>query len=1092
MRPAPPLSKVLFLASFLIAATVAAQGTRLLRQPNLGEESIAFVYGADIWTADRDGGNVRRITSTPAVEGSPHLSPDGQWLAFTSDRDGSSEVYVVSSRGGIPTRLTWHPSSDEVRGWTPDGSRILFASTRQTAPSSYNRLWTVSVEGGPVELVSEQWGYDASYNADGSRLALDKMSRWDSEWRAYRGGQNTPIILLDLETQEEVLLPNEKTTDIHPVWVGDDVYFLSDRDLTMNVYAYNVPADELRQVTELTGSDIKWLAGGTQGLILERDGYLHLLNPSTGDLTQLDIEVIGDFPWAEPAWEDVSDRAESISLSPTGKRALMAARGDIFTVPTDKGDSRNLTQTNAAADRAPVWSPMGDRIAWFSDAGGEGYALQLTDQSGLGESVQIPIGESKMAWDPTWSPDGKLIAFVDDDVRIRIIDLEAETVRTIDTGGNNLDRSRAEPKWSPDSRYLAYVKSGSNNFRQIWAWDTETNMSQPLTDAFADSFSPAWDRDGQHLYLLASTNLALGAGWANTSSMQADPDYKAYVVVLPNDLDSPFLPESDEEAVEETDNESEEQTEEDAKEEKGDGAQDKKSVRVVIDFERISRRTIALPVSGANYYATAAGPEGTLFLAEENPGGQGATLKKFSLEKREASDFAEGVNNFAISADGKKMLFQSGGSWKIADTGGDNGKSGETIKPELTMKLDRLAEWKQIFEEAYRYERDYFYDPNLHGRDWEDVYKRYAPLVPYVRHRDDLTYLLDQLGGELSVGHSFVSGGDTPDTEESKVGLLGADLIQANGRWRIDRIYTTETWNPGLSSPLDRPGLDIRAGLYLVGINGRELTANDNLYRYLDGTAGKQTVLHLNDAPAFTGSREEIVEPIGSENALRQRAWVEDNRRMVDSLSGGRLAYVWVPNTGGSGFVNFNRYYFAQQDKAGAVIDERFNGGGLLDDYMVDLMTRSLRAALTNEVPDGTPFRLPAGILGPKALLINERAGSGGDFFPWVFRQQEAGPLIGATTWGGLVKSSTHYRFIDGGSMTAPDNAVFDPLAGAYIAENVGIAPDIAVRQDAAALEAGRDPQLERAVEEVLRMLEDVESIEVRNPDYPTPAVGGK
>ncbi len=1084
----------LILLLLFTGLVLSAQDTRLLRQPDVGGEAIAFVYGADIWTADRSGNNVRRITSTPAVEGSPHLSPDGQWLAFTSNRDGSEEVYLVSSRGGIPTRLTWHPSSDEVRGWTPDGTRILFASTRQTAPSPFNRLWTVSVDGGPAELVSEQWGYDGSYSPDGQRMAVDKMSRWDSEWRAYRGGQNTPLLLLDLETQEEVLLPNDKTTDVHPVWVGDEVFFLSDRDYTMNVYAYDVANEQLRQVTDLSGSDIKWLAGGPDGLIVERDGYLHMLDPDSGDLERLSIEVVGDFPWAEPEWEDVGKSAESVSLSPTGKRALMAARGDIFTVPTDKGDSRNITQSSGAADRAPLWSPKGDQIAWFTDTEGEGYALHLTDQTGRGTSSSIDIGESKMAWDPAWSPDGKSIAFVDDDVRVRVVDLEEETVQTIDTGGNNLDRGRAAPVWSPDSRYLAYVKSGPNNFRRIWAWDSQTGTSKPLTDEFADSFSPAWDRDGKHLYLLASTNLALGAGWANTSSMQADPDYKAYVIVLPDDLDSPFLPQSDEEEVvdreaEETEEDESEDVESESDEEDEAESED---IEVVIDFDRISRRTIALPVSGANYYATAAGPEGTLFLAEENPGGEGAKLKKFSLEKREATDFADNVRNFAISADGKKILFQSGEQWTIAGTEGENGKSGEAIKPELTMKLDRMAEWQQIFDEAYRYERDYFYDPELHGRDWADVYERYAPLVPYIRHRDDLTYLLDQLGGELSVGHSFVFGGDMPETEDKKVGLLGADLEQSNGRWRIARIYTTETWNPGLSSPLDRPGLNVAAGTYLVGINGQELTAGDNPFRLLDGTSGKQTVLHLNDGPTFAGNREAIVEPIADENNLRQRAWVEDNRRTVDSLSEGRLAYVWVPNTGGSGFVNFNRYYFAQQDKEGAVIDERFNGGGLLDDYMVDLMTRSLRAALTNEVPNGTPFRLPAGILGPKALLINERAGSGGDFFPWVFRQQQAGPLIGATTWGGLVKSSVHYRFVDGGAMTAPDNAVFDPVAGAFIAENAGVAPDIVVRQDAKSLSAGRDPQLERAVEEVLRLLEEEETIEVRNPAYPTPAVGNR
>jgi tricorn protease len=392
-----------------------------------------------------------------------------------------------------------------------------------------------------------------------------------------------------------------------------------------------------------------------------------------------------------------------------------------------------------------------------------------------------------------------------------------------------------------------------------------------------------------------------------------------------------------------------------------------------------------------------------------------------------------------------------------------------------------------MFDEAWRYEKDYFYDPNIHGRDWDEVYKRYAPLIPYVKHRADLTYILDQVNGELSVGHSFVFGGDYPEVETPSVGLLGADLVAENGRWKIARIYNTESWNPGLSSPLDRPGMKVAEGNYLVGINGTEMTTADDPYKMLDGTADVQTVLHINNKPAFEGHWTEIVKPLRNENALRQRGWVEDNRRLVDSLSGGKLGYVWVPNTGGPGFVSFNRYYFAQQDKLGAVIDERFNGGGLLDDYMVDLMTRSLRAALTNEVPGGRPMKLPAGILGPKVLLINELGGSGGDFFPWVFRQQKAGPLIGARTWGGLVKSSVHYALVDGGALTAPDNAVFDPINRKWVAENEGVPPDIDVRQDAKSLQAGRDPQLERAVQEVLKLLSQKPAPEIKVPDYPTP-----
>lgn len=1061
------------LAAFLGQYFSYAQGTRLLRQPDISKEHIVFAYGADLWLADKDGTQLKRLTSTAAVESYPHFSPDGQWIAFSSDRSGSSAVYVVSKDGGMPQRLTWHPSGASVRGWTPDGQHILYASTRGTAPVPHNKLWTVPAGGGPASKVSEQWGFDGAFAQTGKKIAIDKMSRWDTEWRAYRGGQNTPLIILDLEDQSEVLLPHDKTTDIQPTWIGQELFFLSDRDWTMNVWAYNTASGALRQVTRFLETDVKHLNYQEDELVIEQNGYLHLLDPQTGDTRQISIEIQADFPWAATHWEDVSRRATAVSLSPTGKRALMEARGEIFTVPVEYGDPRNLSQSSDAADRRPIWSPKGDQIAWVSDQEGDGYALYLNSQDGLGEAKKIALGESKLIWSPAWSPDGKYLAFADDDVRISVLELEAGTVKTIDTGGNNLDRTRTGLTWAPDSKKLAYVKSGSNNFRRIMIWDAETDTSQPLTDPFADAFAPAWDRDQKHLYFLASTDLALASGWANTSSIQADPSYAAYLVVLQEGQDSPFIPRSDEEKTEEP-------------EEKKPAKDTTATIR--IDFEGIDRRTIALDLPTGNYLSTLSGPAGSVFFAERKPGSPGSTLQKFTLKNREAEEYLSGVRQFSISADGKKLLAQVGPGWQVSNTGGKTGKGGESFQVKLEMKLDRMAEWKQMFEEAWRYERDYFYDPNLHGRDWQVVYQKYAPMVPYIRHRADLTYLLDQMNGELSVGHSFVFGGDYPDTEDSPVGLLGADFTKAAGYWRIDRIFTTESWNPTLSSPLDRPGLRVAEGHYLVGINGQELSSADNLFQALDGTLGKQTILHLNAEPEFTGAWQEVVQPIRSENALRQRAWVEDNRRKVEELSDGKLAYVWVPNTSGGGFVSFNRYFFAQQDKQGAVIDERFNGGGLLDDYMVDLMTRSIRAALTNEVPDGRPFRLPAGILGPKVLLINERAGSGGDFFPWVFRQQNAGPLIGATTWGGLVKSSVHYPLVDGGALTAPDNAVFDPINNEFVAENKGIAPDISVRQTAKALSEGRDPQLERAVREALRLLEEQGTPEVKVPPFNTPA----
>lgn len=1082
-----------------------AQSTLLLRQPSLHANQIAFTYGADVWMADKNGQNVRRITSTQAVESNPMISPDGRHVAFTSNRGGNAAVYIVSTQGGIPKRLTWMPGGASVRDWSPDGSHILFASAYGTAPSSHNYLWKVDKNGGPEIKVSKQWGNDASYAPDGHRLIVDRMRRWDSEWRLYRGGQNTPLIILDTRDNSEVLIPCEKTTDIQPLWLGDMVYFISDRDGTANIWSYNTNDKALSQITTFTGTDVKTLSGYGDELAFERAGSLHLLDLTSNAITTLDITIIGDFPWAEEKWEDVSSRARSASLSPTGKRVLMESRGDIFTVPAKDGAARNITKSSGTADRRPIWSPKGDQIAWFSDKGNSNYKLYFTDQSGLKETTSIDIGESKLGWDLTWSPDGERIAFVDDDTRVKVLTLKDKTWKTIDHAGTNLDRGNMSLTWSPDSKWLAYAKSGSNNLRRIMVWNVGTESPVRLTDEFADATLPAWDRDGKHFYFVASTDVALGSGWANTSAMQADPEYAAYVINLVKDDKSPFVPKSDEEEVKkeepeekdeaaEKENKKDKKKKKEKKEKKDEDAdkkdKDKDELKVVIDFDNIVRRTIALPLPEAYYSTVIAGPKGSVFFGSFNRGSRGLNVKKFSLKDREAKDYVSGASNLSISNDGKSLLGRIQGKWQIMNAAGPSGKDGKSVKVNLKMKLNRVDEWTQIAEEAWRYQRDYFYDQNMHGRDWNLVRERYAPLYPFIRHRSDLTYILDQMNGELSVGHSFVFGGDFPEVERSTLGLLGADFVADQGRWKITNILTTEAWNPGLSGPLDRPGTKIKEGYYLVGINGIELTTDDNLYEHLDGTAGIQTIVHINDKPDFESSWQEVVEPVRSDIGLRRRAWVEDNRRMVDSLSGGKLAYIWVPNTGGGGFVSFNRYFFAQQDKLGAVIDERFNGGGLLDDYMVDLMTRKLRAGLTNEVPDGVAMKLPAGILGPKVLLINELAGSGGDFFPWVFRQQKAGKLIGATTWGGLVKSSVHYGFIDGGAMTAPDNAVFDPINDEWIGENKGIHPDIEVRQDAASLEAGRDPQLERAVTELLNQLGNKSSNQITPPKYSEPSKG--
>lgn len=1077
----------LFLFSILSISLFSQEdATLLIEQPDLNETHITFVYAGDIWVVGIDENEAKRITSTSAIESDPHLSPDGKMIAFTSNRTGAPNVYIVGTDGGNPTQLTYHPSGSYVRGWSNDGSFIFYASSRETSPTGFHRLWKVSKDGGPETGLTLQWAADASYSPDGTKMVVDRIRRWDKEWRVYRGGQNTPISILNLTDKSETLLPHNKTTDVNPIWIKDHIYFLSDRDSTMNIWSYSTSNTKLEQLTSFRGSDIKSLEGNKNELIYEREGSFHLFNLETKTSEQLKIKVTGDFPWAEKQWEDVSKTVRNVSLSSSGKRAIMESRGEIFTVPIEHGDSRNITNSSGVADRSPVWSPIGNKIAWFTDASGKGYVLRIANQDGLSDIKDISIGESKLGWEPTWSPDGKHIAFNDDDVRIRVLNIETEKINTIDVGGVNIERGNLGLSWSPDSKWLSYSKTSPNNFKRIYIWSLDTNKTQPITNELAHSVSPSWDLDGKHLYFISTTNLALGSGWANTSSMMSDPEFNAYVVNLSKEDPSPFELRSDEEGIKKEENKTEEDSKKDKNKDK-DKKKEKDDKNIKIDFDGIEQRTIALPIPEGRYGYTVPGPKGSVFIVEYTESNPGSKVHKFKLEDRESKIFADGVNQFSVSADGNKAIARVGSAWKTYKTSKDEDK-GEALKVILHMHLNRQAEWKQIFEEAWRYQRDYFYDPNMHGRDWNKVYKRYVPLLPYVKHRSSLNYILDQMNGELSVGHSFVSGGDFPDTKQYPTGLLGANLIAKNNRWSIERIFTTESWNPNLSSPLSRPGIKVEEGYYIVGVNGKELKSTDNIFKALQGTQGVQTVLYINKSPDFEGSWKEIVEPIRSENGLRQRAWIEDNRRKVDNLSGGKLAYVWVPNTGGPGFTYFNRYLFAQQDKLGAVIDERFNGGGLLDDYMVDLLTRDLRAAITNEVPNGKAFKLPAGIHGPKVLLINELAGSGGDYFPWVFRHQNAGKLIGQTTWGGLVKSSTHYLFIDGGRMTAPDNAVFDPIEKEWIGENKGISPDIEVRQDAKSLNEGKDPQLERAVEELLKQLKNIKEPNMTPPPFSKPA----
>lgn len=1082
-------SRLALSVSLVLPLAAGAQGTRLLRQPTLAGSMIVFEYGGDLWSVGRDGGDARRLTSTPAVEADPQLSPDGKWLAFTSNRSGVDAVYVMPSDGGEARRLTWSPAGESARGWTLDGKRVLFASGRISAPTSYMKLWTIPMAGGVAELIPAPMGFRGSFSPDGRHIVVDRVSRWDVEFRSYRGGQNTPLTITSLADAAELRLPNERTMDIDPVWMGDTIYFLSDRDWATNLWAYDTHSKSLTQLTHFKDADVKTLGGSNGTLVFEENGYLWRLDPGAREAKKLTIEVHGDFPWAVAHWEDLTRAISSASLGPSGKRALFEARGEIFTVPAEKGDARDLSRSSGAADRSPVWSPDGKQVAWFSDSGGA-YHLVLGSADGISPARTLSIGDAKMGWTPAWSPDGSRIAFMDDKARIRVIDVATGRMVTADTGGAPTDRGSMNPVWSPDSRWLAYAKSFPNQFRRIVVWNAKDGTRHVITNELASAGAPVWDRNGKWLYFLASTDLGLESGWADLGSQTRTSTNGVYVALLRADEPTPFMPESDEEAAAKVigapprgapgtpaprstgarggaaaDTSASDSTRASATSSGADSASKKVPV-TRIDFDRLDRRILALPVPTREYVDLVPGPAGTLFIMERVQNQPGTTVRKFDMSKRKASEFATGVGQISASDDGRKLLIQSVPSrqWSIVSADAPPKAGQGAVHVALRAEIDPSAEWSEIFDEAWRIERDYFYAPNLHGADWPAVRRRYEPLVPFVRHRSDLNYILDMVGGELSVGHSFVRGGDMPAVDTSRIGALGADLVADGEHWKIARIYTTESWNPGLRAPLDAPGVKARVGDYILDVNGEPLTTRDEPWKLLDGTVEKQTVLRLSANANGRDAWTITVVPVRSEVQLRQRAWVEDNRRRVDSLSHGTLAYVWVPNTSQPAITAFDRYYFAQQDRRGAVIDERFNGGGLLDDYMVGIMLRHPVGGVTSNVPGAPHTRLPAsGIFGPKVLVTNELAGSGGDYFPWVFRQMKVGPLIGTRTWGGLVNAAVPYRLVDGGSITAPALAVYGPDSQ-FIVEGVGVPPDIEVLQDAASVAKGRDPQLEAAV----------------------------
>ena len=1103
----------LALATWLLLAGIARgadEAPLLLQSPTLSRTEVAFAYGGYLWSVPREGGEARQLT-TGGHEAHPIFSPDGKWIAFEGEYDGNRDVYVMPAEGGTPRRLTWHPGQDIPAGWTPDGQRVLFISDRE-AYADFTRLYTVAREGGPAEALPMWRGVDAWFSPDAARLAYVPNIQWQgTSWKRYRGGQTTPIYIVRLSDLALERVPRENSNDSHPVWFGDTVYFLSDRNGPVSLFAYDTNTKTVKQLIENKGLDFKSLSAGPDALVYEQFGGVYVYDVASGKSQKLKMTIAGDLPATRAHYEKAGDKVSNAAISPSGVRAVFEVHGEILTVPTDKGDIRNLTRTTGIAERDPAWSPDGKWIAYFSDESGE-YALHISEQSGLGAVKKISLGNPpSYFYGPLWSPDSKKILYTDKRLNLWYVDVDKGTPVKVATDRFEDPTSALSGTWSPDSRWITYAKFLENHLRAVCVYSLETSQESQITDGVSDSRYPIFDKAGKLLLFATSTDVGLSSAWLDLSSYQHPVLRDVYAVVLKKGDPSPLEPQSDEEksksdkdgdkkadaaAEKSGEKNSDDQNadknknakDNDKKDEKKDDKKDEPA-KVTIDFDGIRQRIVALPVKRGNIVALDAGKAGAFFVSEavdvprfREP--TTASVTKFDLTTRKEEPFVGGVDSFAVSANGEKALYKQGPHWFIAPTAaaakpGD----GQLKMDDLEVYVDPRAEWDQMYHEVWRIERDFLYDPDHHGLNIPMAERKYSPYLKNLGGRGDLNYLFDEMLGEITIGHMFIRGGAIPEPKRVKGGLLGADYKIENGRYRFVRIFDGENWNPDLKAPLTQPGVEVKVGDYLLQVDGREVRPPAVVYSYFENTAGKQVHLKVGPSADGKGSRDVTVVPVASEFALRNRAWEEDNRRKVDELSGGKLAYVHVPDTNVAGYLNFNRYYFSQVGKQAAIIDERYNHGGQIADYIIDELERPLRnCAITRE---GEKFCSPlAQIYGPKTMIINEMSGSGGDALPWMFKQDKVGPLVGMRTWGGLVGIYNYPPLIDGGTVTAPRAAIYG-LHGSWEVENHGVAPDVEVENDPASVASGHDLQLERAVQITLEALKKNPVVIPDHPPYP-------
>lgn len=1066
---------IVALTSVTLSAS-AIDDVRLLRFPDINNDLIAFVYAGDIWTVNSNGGEARRLTSHEGLELFPKISPDGQWIAFSGEYSGSRQVFVIPSKGGVPRQLTWYNSvgvmpprggfDDCVLDWTPDSKQILIRANRTTFGERNGRYFLVSLEGGlekPLPLVNGGFGV---LSPDGSSIVFTPVDREFRTWKRYKGGRATDLWVYDINENKSEQITNFEGTDQLPTWSGDNIFFASDRDLKLNIWQYNIKTKETKQITHHTEFDVMWPSGNGDQLVYENGGWLYRLNLKTGQPEKVVVNIDFDNPNLVPFYKNVKDNINSFNVSPTGKRALFDARGDIFSVPAENGITENLTESQGVREIFPAWSPDGKYISYYSDLTGE-YELYLLENKKGAKARQVTYNSSAWKYEPVWSPGSRYLVYFDRTLKLRLVEAATGKITDIDHATVNEIRNY---NFSPDSRWIAYQKEGSNNNSAVWVYEIATGKKQQVTDGSFSDDNPVFSLDGNYIFFASNRDFNL-----EFSSYDFDYLYnratRLYAVSLTQKSPKIFRDKNDIEPVK-----AEKSAEESSLSKKGKKSKTnvsdsssvaKKEVKVEIDFNGINNRITALPGEAGSYRVVGAVEGGLIYTTS-------GKLMKYNIEEEKADEILDKVNGVSLTADGKMALYSSGEDYGIIKlTPGQKTGAGKLDLKGVEMKIDPRKEWDEIYTDAWRIFRDYFYVSNLHGVDWPAMGQKYRALLPYVSHRADLDYILNEIVSESNTGHSYVDWGDFEKVKRIDNGLLGAQLVadEAAGRYKIAKIYKGENWNQERRSPLTEQGVDVKEGDYLISIDGKEVRTTDNPYSFLENKANKPVEITVNRKASSENARTSLIKPLSSELELLSYRWVNERRAMVDSLSGGKIGYIYVPNTSVEGNRELFHGMYTYFDKEALIIDDRYNGGGFIPDRMADLLNRH---TLSYWYQNGLePGKSPAVAHdGPKVMLINGYSSSGGDAFPYYFKKLGLGKLIGTRTWGGLVGISGNAGLVDGGYISVPRFGVFDRDEG-WIIEGVGVRPDIEVVDRPEQMASGIDPCIEKAVEVLLQELKD-------------------